>query len=185
MGHAHRFIRLTAEQDTELREIEHNTLLSQKVRLRASVLRLSSKGFTLAQLAEHFDRTVRSIQRDFKRFEAAGVVGLADGKAPGNKSKFRLEIEAYLQAKLAEERVWNCNLLSAEVKQAFGVGIEREAMRAKLHTLGYSWKRGRYVPAKQADPEQVALHRASLETLKKGRETASWPERTLPGLAAG
>ena len=48
-------------------------------------------------------------------------------------------------------------------------GIKREAIRVKLLELGYAWKRTRYAPGKQADPEVVAKHQASLETLKRGR----------------
>ena len=73
-----------------------------------------------------------------------------------------------MQTKLAEDRLWNSALLSEAVREQFGVRLGREVIRLKLLELGYSWKRARYAPGKQADPEVVAEHRASLETLKKG-----------------
>ena len=73
-----------------------------------------------------------------------------------------------MQSKLSETRVWNSTLLGEAIEQAFGVSIKREAVRVKLLELGYSWKRTRYAPGKQADPEVVSEHQASLETLKRG-----------------
>jgi hypothetical protein len=36
-----------------------------------------------------------------------------------------------------------------------------------LQRLGYSWKRARYSPAQTLDPEIIAPHQASLETLDR------------------
>jgi len=73
-----------------------------------------------------------------------------------------------MQTKLSEDRVWNSSLLGEAIAAAFGVKLGREVIRLKLLELGYSWKRARYAPGKQADPEVVAEHQASLETLKRG-----------------
>ena len=42
MGHPHIFIQLSDEQNTELLALEKNPLINNKVRLRASIIRLSS-----------------------------------------------------------------------------------------------------------------------------------------------
>lgn len=117
----------------------------------------------------HFGRNPQSIHNDLDRFEQLGVTGLADGKAPGTKPSVTPEIEAFLQRKLSEQCRWNSSLLGEAIEKAFGVKLGREAIRVKLLELGYSWKRARYAPGKAADPEVVAEHQASLETLKKGR----------------
>lgn len=168
-----RFIRLSSEQDTTLRELELNPLIDAKVRLRASVIRLNNAGWSAAQLAAHYGRNPQSIHNDLDRFEHVGVEGLADGKATGAKPKVTPEIEAFMQTKLSEDRVWNSTLLREAVEKTFGVRLGREAIRVKLLELGYSWKRTRYAPAKRADPEVVAEHQASLETLKRGHWSRS------------
>lgn len=168
-----RFLSLTPEQDNVLRDLELNPYVNAKVRLRASVVRLNNAGWKAARLATHFGRNPQSIHNDLDRFEQHGVLGLGDGKAPGAKSKFTTEIEAFVSTKLAEERVWNSELLGEAIKEEFGVRLRREAIRVKLLELGYSWKRTRYAPGKAIDPEVVAEHRASLETLKRGHWTRS------------
>lgn len=168
-----RFLRLSSEQDEALRELELSPFVNAKVRLRASIIRLNSAGWSAGRLAAHFGRNPQSIHNDLDRFEEQSISGLADGKAEGAKPKFTAEIEAFLHTKLAEERIWNSALLGAAAEEKFGVNLGREAIRMKLLELGYSWKRSRYAPGKTVDPEVIAEHRASLETLKKGRWTRS------------
>jgi transposase len=168
-----RFLRLTPEQDDSLRELELNPFVNAKVRLRASIVRLNNAGWSAARLAAHFRRNPQSIHNDLDRFEQHGISGLGDGQAPGAKPKFTPEMETFVHAKLAEDRVWNSTLLGEAIERAFGVSLGREAIRVKLRELGYSWKRTRYAPGKQADPEVVAEHQASLETLKRGHWTKS------------
>lgn len=164
-----RYLHLSAEQDEALRELEVSPVVNAKIRLRGSIIRLNHAGWSAPKLAKHFGRNLQSVHNDLNRFEQFGVEGLADGKATGAKPKFTPEMETFMHSKLAEERVWNSTLLGEAVEQAFGVRIKREAIRVKLLELGYAWKRTRYAPGKQADPEVVAEHQASLETLKRGR----------------
>lgn len=163
-----RFLKLTPEQDEALRELELSPGINAKVRLRASLVRLNHAGWDVPRLVAHFGRNPQSVHNDLDRFEQFGVEGLVDGKAPGNKPSVTPEIEAFLETKLAEDRVWNSSLLSEAVAEQFGIKLGREAIRVTLLELGYRWKRTRYSPGKQADPEVVAEHQASLETLKRG-----------------
>lgn len=168
-----RFLHLTVAQDETLRELEVSPVVNAKVRLRASIIRLNKAGWSAPRLAKHFRRNLQSVHNDLDRFEQFGVEGLADGKATGAKPKVTPDIESFMQIKLAEERVWNSTLLGEAVEEQFGVKLGREAIRVKLLELGYSWKRTRYAPGKQADSEVVAEHQASLETLKKGHWSRS------------
>lgn len=168
-----RFLHLTAAQDEALRELEVSPVVNAKVRLRASIIRLNNVGWSAPKLAAHFGRNLQSVHHDLDRFEQYGISGLGDGKAPGAKPKLTAEIEAFLHIKLAENRVWNSTLLGEAVEEKFGISLKRQAIRVKLLELGYSWKRTRYAPGKQADPEVVAEHQASLETLKRGRWSRS------------
>ncbi len=168
MATAARLLTLSTSQDETLRELETSPVVNAKVRLRASIIRLSHHGWTVPKLARHFGRGLQTIHNDLTRFEQFGVEGLADGKAPGNKPSVTPELEVFLRDKLAEDRVWNSSLLSEAVREQFGVQLGREVIRLKLLELGYRWKRARYAPGKQADPEVVAEHQASLETLKRG-----------------
>ena len=59
-----RFLQLTAEQNEALRELEVSPVVNAKVRLRASIIRLNSAGWSAVRLAAHFGRNPQSIHND-------------------------------------------------------------------------------------------------------------------------
>jgi len=165
-----RFIRLTEEEDARLRVIEQDPYLKPKVRLRAQVLRLSHRGSNMRTVASYTARGEQSVGRDLDRWEERGFEGLADGTAPGNPPRITEEARAFMQEKLSEEeRAWNATQLAGALKESLGVEVTPEAVRQHLHSMGYSWKRTRYVPNKPPDPEEERKARDELEGLKKGR----------------
>jgi transposase len=170
-----RFIRLTPEEDDRLREIEQDPLLKPKVRLRAQVLRLSNRGEGVERIAAYTGRSSASVLRDLDRWEERGFEGLADGTAPGNPPRITGEARAFMKQRLSEEeRTWNASQLAEAVEERFGVGVSPEAIRQHLLTMGYRWKRTRYVPStRPPDPEEGLKARGELEELKKGPKRAS------------
>lgn len=167
---AARFVRLTAEEDNVLREVEQNPQLRAKVRQRAQVLRLSNQGWKVAKLAEYTGRSDTSIGRDFDRWERRGVAGLADSSAPGNSAIIGEAARAFLRERLAEDRTWNAPQLADAVAEQLKVRVDPETIRRHLHEMNYSWKRTRYVPGHTPDPQAEHAARAALETLKRGHE---------------
>ncbi len=165
-----RYIRLTEEEDARLREIEQDPYLKPKVRLRAQVLRLSHRASNMQTIAAYTARSEQSVGRDLDRWEERGFEGLADGTAPGNPPRITGEAKTFMQEKLSEEeRAWNATQLTEALKEGLGVGVTPEAVRQHLHSMGYSWKRTRYVPNKPPDPEEERKAKDELEGLKKGR----------------
>ena len=164
-----RHIRLTEEEDSKLREIEQDPYLNPKVRLRAQVLRLSNRGSNMEKIASYTGRSAASIARDFDRWRERGLEGLADGRAPGNPPRITGEIREYMEEKLSEERTWNATQLAEALKEGFGLVVTPEAVRQHLLSMGYSWKRTRYVPNKAPNPEEEREAREELEALKRGR----------------
>ena len=163
-----RFIRLKPEEDTRLREIEQDAHLKPKVRLRAQVLRLSSRGESMQSIAAYTGRSEASVGRDLDRWEERGPEGLADKTAPGNPTRVTEEVKAFMEEKLAEQRTWNATQLAEAVEGRFGIGVGPETIRQHLVAIGYSWKRTRYVPSKEPDPEEEREARKKLGSLKKG-----------------
>jgi transposase len=80
--------------------------------------------------------------------------GLADGSAPGNPPRVTEEVKLFLKEKLSEERTWNASQLAEAVEGRFGVKVTPEAIRQHLLTMGYRWKRTRYVPSHPPDPQE-------------------------------
>jgi transposase len=169
-----RFIRLTPQEDEQLREIEQDPLLKPKVRLRAQVLRLSNRGEGVKRIAAYTGRSSASVLRDLDRWEERRFEGLADGTAPGNPPRVTGEARVFMEQRLSEEeRTWNASQLAEAVEERFGVGVSPEAIRQHLLALGYRWKRTRYVPSRPPDPEEELKARGELEELKKGPKRAS------------
>ena len=168
MGHPHRFIQLTDKQDMELLTLEKSHLVNSKIRLRASIIRLSNARWSVDKLSQHFQRSRQAIRQDLVRFEQQGIVGLTSGKSTGKPTKFTPEIIAFLKTQLELDRVWNSSLLSEAIEEKFNVNIARETIRVKLLELGYAWKRTRYIPSKKPNEKIVSEFKADLDTLKKG-----------------
>jgi transposase len=164
-----RYIRLTEEEDIRLREIEQAPYFKSKVRLRAQVLRLSHRGSNVQAISAYTGRSRASIGRDLDRWEERGFEGLLDGTAPGNAPRITEETRTFMEGKLSEEeRTWNAAQLAEALGECFGVRVTPEAVRQHLRSMGYSWKRTRYVPSKAPDPEEEREAREELEALKKG-----------------
>ena len=145
-----------------------------KVRLRAQVLRLSGRGESVQRIAPYTGRSQASVLRDLDRWEERRFEGLADGStAPGNPPRVTEEVRGFLRERLCEQRTWNATQLAEAVEERFGIGVSPEAIRQHLLAMGYRWKRTRYVPSKEPDPEEEQRAREELEELKRGPKEAS------------
>lgn len=167
------YLKLSAEEDEQLRRIEQSAHVKAKVRLRACEIRLNAAGLSRSEIAKHTGRNYATICQDLARWRERGIDGLADGVASNQPEKLKPELRAFVVEKLQEERTWTCNKLVQAVYETFGIKVGREAMRLRILKMGYCWKRTRYVPCKQIDPEVVHEHKASLDTLKRGHKTST------------
>lgn len=161
------------EQDERLRRLEMSSHIKPKVRLRAQVIRLNAAGWSRRQIAKHTGRSYNSINRDIQRWCERGLDGLADAPASNQPEKITPGIRRFVLERLQGERTWTCSQLLDAVRESFGIQVGREAMRLRILQMGYCWKRTRYVPCKQVDPEMEREHKASLDTLKRGRSRSA------------
>ena len=167
---ASRYIKLSEVEDEKLKEIEENAGLGKKVRLRAKVLRLSHRGMKVPQIAAYVGRDDGSILRDFDRWEASKIDGLADGKATGQRSPLGEAERAYIREQLSEDRSWTASTLAEAVNKKFKLEVNRESMRVCLLEMGYTWQRQRYVPIKTPDAKRLSEAKEALEDFKKKRK---------------
>ncbi len=161
-------LRLSSEEDEQLRGFEQSEHFRPKVRLRAQVVRLNAAGWSRRKIAQHTGRTYRTygtVCQDLKRWHERGVEGLADAPATNQRlgqngrycacpsEKLTAKMRELVLEKFQEDRTWTCRQLVEAVEQKFKVGVSAEAMRKRVRELGYCWKRTRYVPCKEIDPE--------------------------------
>lgn len=165
-----RFIELSQAENEKLRALEQNAPINAKVRLRAQILRLSNQRMSLEQISEHVAKNYETLRRTFNRWEKEGYAGLADHyEAHGQKPVITDAITSFMETKLVAQRTWTCEQLSAAIAESYGVKVGAEGIRKRLKAMGYSWKKGRFVPAKRPDEDDLKHHKAALDTLKKGR----------------
>jgi len=138
------------------------------------MLRLANAGWTYRQIAPYVGCHPRTVKATVARYRRQGEAGLADQPHPGRASAWTPTIEQFVRDCLAQDRAWTCNQLSEAIQESFQVSLQREALRLQLKRMGSSWQRTRYVPAKEADPEEVALAKQILEGVKKGWQRGRW-----------
>ena len=126
----------------------------------------------MEKIASYTGRSAASVARDLDRWNERGLEGLADATAPGNPPRLTEEVREYMRGRLTEGRTWNATQLAEVRKEEFTVVVTPEAVRQHLRSMGYSWKRTRYVPNKAPNPEQERKAREDLEDRKRGRPKA-------------
>lgn len=164
-----RYIELSEADNSKLRVIEQNQHMNAKVRLRAQILRLSKQRMSIEQISEHVGRNYETIRTTFERWEREGYKGLADHyENHGQKPVITDEVKTFMEAKLKEERTWTCAQLSEAILKHYEIQVGVEGIRKRLKEMGYSWKQGRFTPAKRPSEEELKHHKAALDTLKRG-----------------
>jgi transposase len=164
-----RFIKLSEEENENLRTLEQNPHIHAKVRLRTQILRLSHGGVSMQGIGQYVGKSYDMVKSTFTRWETESYAGLADHfENQGQKPKLTEELKTFMAAKLKEERTWTCDQLSAAILESYGVKVGPEGVRLRLREMGYSWKRGRFVPSKRPGEDDLKPHRAALASLKRG-----------------
>ncbi len=126
--------------------------------------------------------TVRLV---LKRYLQGGLPDLPYRKPPGAPRKVTEEVKAFLQDRLAEDRLWTLAQLQQEVEARFGFRLNLSTLSRHLRAMGYVWKRTRYVPAGKPEGEEVERFRAEEGEAKRGpgRERGRWGTWTRRGSA--
>ena len=164
-----RFIKLSQAENEKLRALEQNPHIHWKVRLRVQMLRLSHEGASMQGISQYVGKSYDTVRTTFARWETEGYAGLSDHfEHQGQNPLITEAIKTFMKAKLEEERTWTCQQLAAVINEDYGVKVGSEGIRLRLREMGYSWKRGRFVPAKRPSEDELKHHKAALDTLKRG-----------------
>ena len=125
-------------------------------------------------ISHYVGRSYDTVRTTFTRWETEGYAGLADHvEHQGQNPLITEAIKTFMKAKLKGERTWTCQQLSEVINENYGVKVSAEGVRLRLREMGYSWKKGRFVPAKRPGEDDLKHHKAALDTLKRGH----WEQR--------
>src|SRR5512146_1753054 len=152
------YVSLTQPQRDELTSLSHQAI--GRVALRAQMVLLSDRGFTVPQIAAIHDCGQDVVRTWLRRYDREGVVGLEDEPRSGRPPKdplARLIVDT--QASQSPpwsshvQTCWSVSLLTAFVARRFCLMLSCTSVRRLLHQMGWRWKRPRLAPARKQDPE--------------------------------
>src|SRR5215472_11724239 len=151
-------VHLTESQRDELSAVSRHAI--GRVALRAHMVLLSDRGFTVPQIAAIHDCGEDVVRTWLHRYQRVGVVGLEDEPRSGRPLKHPLE--GWIVDTQASQSphcsghvqtCWSVSLLTAFVARSFHLFLTNTSVRRWLHRMGWRWKRPRLAPARKRDPE--------------------------------
>ncbi len=142
---------LTREQDQKLLELKRIAHVPQIAKDRAELLRLSSRGWKVEQLASYLNWTPGRVRATIHRWQNLGLAGLWNARRSGRKPKWRPEDIESVEAVLAkEQRTYNSSQLCQKLAQTRLVSLSTRQLRRILK------KRGASALGGSADLKQLA-----------------------------
>jgi transposase len=152
-----------------------------QVALRAQMVLLSARGYSVRQIAEIFEVGEDRVRQWLHRYRREGPAGLEDRPRPGRPPKDRLA-RPIVDAQASNsprnsglvQTCWTVGLLAAFLLARFGLALAPSSVRRHLKAAGWRWARPRLAPASHAPgpqrkvdpatPFKLALIEATLAT---------------------
>ena len=128
---------LNSEEDRTLLELRTATTVSQRVKDRASMLRLNNRGWYIEDIAVHFNCHQNTVRQAIHRWKELGLGGLWERKGRGGKKRYSEEDIEYLEQSLEhEQRTYNSKQLSQKLARERKVKLSPEHLRRVLKKRG-------------------------------------------------
>ncbi|HEV2124646.1 MAG TPA: helix-turn-helix domain-containing protein [Chloroflexota bacterium] len=164
-------VSLTAEQMEELNRLCCDCKTQPPTRTRLEMLRLAHAGWTIPRIARHFGLTESRARHWVKAFLSDGFTALENKKSPGPKRKLTPEILAHLKQVVGQDgRTWTAPQVLEWLQEQYGLVVNRTWLCEVMNQNGMRYKRTTRTLRHKQKPEQVAVKRADLETLKRGQK---------------
>ena len=165
-------VALTTEQLSELNRRCHDPATKPKTRTRLEMVRLSHAGWTIPQIAKHFQLTESRVRYWIKACLSEGFDALDSKMSPGPPVKLSTAMLTHLKQTVGQDgRTWTCAQVQDWLQENYQLAVNRTWLSEVLVKNGLSYKRTTRTVRHKQSPEQVADRKADLETLKKGQST--------------
>lgn len=150
---------LDAAQRRTLKQVTRRAV--GRVALRAQMVLLSSRGYTVPQIAAIFEVGEDVVRTWLHRFRERGPDGLADRPRPGRPPQDRLarqivdtQMHTSPRSNGLVQACWTAGLLAAFLATRFGLVLATITVRRHLHAAGWRWARPRLDVATHAPAGQ-------------------------------
>lgn len=176
------FVKLTAEQRGELEQVSRHAV--GRVALRAHMVLLSGRGFSVPQIATIHDCGQDVVRIWLHRYEREGVKGLEDEPKSGRPPKDPLA-RPIVDAQAGQspecsglvQTCWTVALLAAFLAVRFRLVLSGSSLRRSLKGTGWRWARPRLAPAsvlrRKRDPATAAKRAAIAAALAQVAQGAA------------
>lgn len=161
---------------TELSRLLHSREDGRVVR-RAQMILQSSQGIKVPAIASTWDTTIQTVLKTIHRFNAEGLVGLADKPRSGRPTKATDQyVEVLKEAVQKSPRdlgypfsSWTLERLREHVGHQTGVLLNPRYLSSLMGKHGIVYRRPKHLMAHLRDPQEYDEKKAILEFLKKTR----------------
>jgi transposase len=124
-----------------------------RVSERIRMILLSSKGYSVPQIADVFECDEASVRAWIERFEAEGVKGLHDRPRSGRPRKADVVAQQCIRQTMQTQPstfgyifgFWTVVTLCGYLIASIGLQVSRATVRRALLHLGYRWRRPRHI----------------------------------------
>jgi transposase len=169
-----------ARQPTKPEEQELERMTQQavgRVALRAQIILLSARGFTVPDIADIQQTSEVTVYKWLNRFDAEGPAGLYDRPRSGRPPKVDQDTQQVIEEAVSEPPTeqgynftyWTVPLLSQHVRQTLDKQLCHETVRIALHALGFRWRRPRWATPRE-DPQAAQRMQAIARAVFKAQE---------------
>lgn len=128
---------LSQEEDRTLLELRTATTVPQRVKDRASMLRLNNRGWYIEDIAVHLNCHRQTVREAINRWKDMGLGGLWEARGRGGKRRYSEKDLEYLEQSLEhEQRTYNSKQLSQKLATERQVQLSPDHLRRVLKKRG-------------------------------------------------
>ena len=125
-------VTLTENEDQTLRELEIANQVPKRTKLRASILRLNSRGEKINEIASYLKCAASTVRQTIHRWQSRGLAGLWEAPGRGKKATWNEEDWQAIETWLSEERSYSARQISQKLAQERKVVLGAEQIRRIL-----------------------------------------------------
>jgi len=167
---------LTAAEQQEIEQLARSRTGAARLVERARIVWQASQGHRVAEIARQLKVSQTTVGRWLKRFNAAGVTGLADEPRSGRPATYTPEqVARVIATALTDPRrlglpfaSWTLDRLEQYLNEVRGLAIKRSRIDEILLAEGLRWRQQEKWFGERVDPDFAA---------KRGRSSGSTPRR--------
>lgn len=155
---------LTAEEADAVKRLAHSRTAAARLVERARIVWRSSQGWRVPAIAAEVGCSEGTVRLWLRRFDAAGLDGLADAVRAGRPATYgAAAIGAVVAAALTDPQTlglpfgcWTYDRLEAYCNEAVGVPIRRSRIQEVLVAEGLRWRQQETWFGARVDPDFAA-----------------------------